>query len=102
DIGQLLELVVHAGELAFDFLRGAARGDVQVNAAVRRASASPHLGADSASHYAAGEQLGRPAGFGPFASNDRQHPAGRFVFRLREFAFVAIGNVLEHGPPVTV
>ena len=48
DVGQLLELVVHRRELLLDVLGRAARGDVEEDAAVRRAAAGLHLGVDRA------------------------------------------------------
>ena len=67
DVGQLLELVVHAGELADDVLPRVGQplldpGDVEEDAAVRTAPPLAHLAQDAAGDVVAGQQLGRPAG----------------------------------------
>ena len=64
EVGQLLELVIHARELALDVLLGVREllldpGDVEEHAAVRRAAAGLDLAVDAARHVIARQQLGR-------------------------------------------
>src|SRR6185437_14506323 len=66
EIGQLLELVVHAGQLLLDVLGGVRDllldpGDVEEDAAVRAAAAGAHLAPDAAGDVVAGQELGRAA-----------------------------------------
>ena len=63
DVGQLLELLVHRGELAADVL-GRQVADVEEDAAMRRSAALLDLGVDRPGDVVAGRQLRRPAGVG--------------------------------------
>ena len=67
EVGELLELVVHARQLAPDVRLGVGElfldpGDVEEDAAVRRSAAGLHLAVDAARHVVAREQLGRTPG----------------------------------------
>ena len=64
DVGQRLELVVHARQRLADVLGRPARGDVQEDAAVLGAAAGLHLGVDRAGHLVARQQVGRAAVLG--------------------------------------
>jgi hypothetical protein len=75
DVSQLLELVVHPGELADDLLGGPLRGDIEEDAAVGRASALDDLAADRSGDDVAGQQLGRAPGVGSLAGHDAGDPA---------------------------
>src|SRR5262249_47977788 len=62
--GELHELVVHAGELLLDVLPRVGHlfldpGDVEEDAAVRRAAPGLHLAVDAAGDVVAGQELGR-------------------------------------------
>ena len=66
DVRQLLELVVHARQLALDVLLGVRQPlldprDVEEHAAVRAAAALLDLAVDAARDVVARQQLGRPA-----------------------------------------
>ena len=65
DVGQLLELVIHARQLLLDVLGGVRQlfldpGDVEKHAAVRAAAAGFDFAHDAARHMIAGEQFRRP------------------------------------------
>ncbi len=67
EVGELLELVIHARQLAFDVLGGVRDffldpRDVEKHAAVRTAAAGLHLAHDAAGHVVAREQFGRALG----------------------------------------
>ncbi len=64
DIAELLELVIHAGQLFLDVLGRVWQffldpGDVEIHAAVRAATALAHFARDAARHVVAREQLRR-------------------------------------------
>ena len=66
DVGQLLELMIHARQLLLDVLRRVRNffldpRDVEEHAAVRAAAARLDFAIDAAGHVVAREQLGRPA-----------------------------------------
>ena len=63
DVGELLELLVHRGQLA-PHVVGRQVADVEEDAAVGRAAALPDLGVDRPRDVVAGRQLGRPPGVG--------------------------------------
>ena len=96
DIGQLLELVIHARQLFPDVLGGVRQArfdprDVQIDAAVRAAPARLDLVHDAAADVVAREQLRRPPrGFVPL----RVPPALLLV--VRRLRSVILGNVVEH------
>src|SRR5207249_1151393 len=58
---QLLELVVHRRQALLDVVGGAARVDVEEDAAVRAAAAGLHLGVDRPRDLVARQQIGRAA-----------------------------------------
>src|ERR1700733_2533960 len=95
-IGELLELVIHAGQLALDVLLGFGEvlldpGNVQKDAAVGGAASCLDLAIDAAGDVVAGEEFGRAAGI-PVSL--RVAPA--LLFRLRGLALVEIGDLVEH------
>src|SRR5581483_9397116 len=64
DIAELFELVIHAGQLATDMLRGVRQllldpGDVQKDAAMGATPTFAHLAHDAPRHVIAGQQLRR-------------------------------------------
>src|SRR5208337_5639773 len=64
DIGQLLELVIHAGQLLLNVLGGGGNtllnpGDVEKDAAVRRTASFAHLAPNATRHVIARQQLRR-------------------------------------------
>ena len=96
DVRQLLELVVHAGELLLDVLRAVGDallgpGDVQEDAAVRAAAPLAHLFHDLAGDVVAGQQLGRAA---RVLVPLRVLPA--LFLAVRRLPFVVVGDVVEH------
>ena len=65
DVGELLELMIHARELLLDVLGGVRKllldpGDVEKHAAVRAAAAGFDFAHDAARDMIAREQFGRP------------------------------------------
>ena len=98
EVGELLELVIHARQLAFDVLGGVRDlfldpRDVEEHAAVRAAAAGLDLALDAARHVVAREQFGRALGV--FIAL-RVTPA--FLGIGRGLRFVIVGNVVEHEP----
>ena len=91
DLGQLFELVIHRGELAFDEVRGPARSDVQEHAAVRRAASRTNFGANRARHDVARQKLGRPA-----RGLVALEPSIRLFHGIRGLGSKLLGNVLKH------
>ena len=96
EVGELLELVVHAGELALDVLLGLGDvlldpGDVEEDAAVRRAAAGFDFAVDAAGDVVAGEEFGRAA---RVLVALRVAPA--FFFVVGGLLFVEVGDVVEH------
>ena len=96
DVRQLLELVVHAGELLLDVLGPLGEalldpGDVEEDAAVRAAAPLAHLFHDLARHVVAGEELGRTARV--LVPLRVLPPLFLAVGRLR---FVVVRDVVEH------
>ncbi len=83
-IRQLLELVVHAGQLLLDVLGRAPRGDIEKHAAVRRAAAFANLAANRPGHHVARQQLRRPPRSRPLVGDRRRDPLVRFLFRSRQ------------------
>ena len=66
DVGELLELVIHAGQLFLDVLGRIGKlfldpGDVEKHAAVRAAAPFLHFAVDAAGHVIARQQLRRTA-----------------------------------------
>jgi hypothetical protein len=98
EVGELLELVIHARQLLFDVLRRIRDffldpGDVEEHSAVRAAAAGLHLAVDAARNVIAREQFRRALGV---LVALRVAPAFlRIGGRLR---FVIVGNVVEHEP----
>ena len=90
DVGQLLELLVHRGQLAADVV-GRQVADVEEHAAVGRAAALADLGVDRAGDVVAGRQLRRAAGVGRPAGAQRLDP-------FRGFG-VGRGVLVDGGPP---
>ncbi|GAA3047029.1 hypothetical protein GCM10020000_28850 [Streptomyces olivoverticillatus] len=93
DVRELLELVVHRGQLAPDLLGGHPGGDVQEHPAVRGAAPGLDLGVDGAGHLVAREQLGRAAvvvGVGV--------PAVALVLGLGVLLPEDVRDVVEHEP----
>src|SRR5438105_2889099 len=60
-VSKLLELMVHARELALDGFRIALVGDIQKHAAVRTPPTGQRLSPDSARHHVARQQVWRPS-----------------------------------------
>ena len=93
---ELLELVVHARQLAADVIRGVREllldpRDVEVDAAVRCAAAFADLAHDGARDVIAGEELGRPPGvLVPLGV------APAFLGVVSRLAPVVVGDVVEH------
>src|SRR5687767_1694304 len=88
DVGQLFELVVHAGEFLLDFFGRAARRDIEEDAAMWRAAPLADFAADGTGDHVASEQLRRTACVGSAAGNDGLDPAGRLFLSLREFTAI--------------
>ena len=96
DIRELLELVVHAGQLFLDVLGGVRKfffdpGDVEEHAAVRAAAAFVHFALDAAGHVVAREQFGRTA---RVLVALRVTPA--FFFGVGGLVHVERRNIVEH------
>ena len=110
DVGELLELVVHAGKLLDDVLPGIGQlaldpGDVEKDSPMGTASALANLSQDAASHVIAGEQLGRPPGVLVALGI-----APAFFLVVRGLAPIVLGDIVEHealalrvqqNPPLT-
>ena len=98
EVGKLLELVVHAGQLFLDVL-GPVRdprldpGDVEEHAAVRTAPAGFDLPHDAAAHVVACQQLRRPPG-GLVALG----VAPALFLVVRGLRSIILGDLLEHEP----
>ena len=90
-LGQLLELVVHGGELLLDVVGGPVARDVEEGAAVGAAPSLFHLVEDGACHHVAGQQLRRPARLHVPA-----HPAVRLFLGIGRLRGEARGDVVEH------
>ena len=99
DVGQLLELVIHARQLFLDVLGRVGDlfldpGNIEKHAAVRAAAAGLHLAHDAAGDVIARQQLRRAAGV--FVAL-RVAPA--FFFVVGGLASVVFGDVVEHEAP---
>src|SRR5579871_2583087 len=96
DIGQLLELMVHAGQLALDVLNGIGKffldpRDIEVDAAVRAAAPGLDFAVDAAGHVIASEEFRRPASV---LITLRIAPALFGV--VGGLVAVVLGNIVEH------
>ena len=96
DVGELLELVVHARQLLADvfFRVGQPRldpRDVEEDAAVRAAAPRLHLAHDAARDVVACEQLGRPA-----RVRVSLRVPEALVFVVRGLRAIQVGDVVEH------
>jgi len=99
DVRQLLELVVHAGQLLLDVIGRAARRDIEENTAVWTTTSLANLSANGPRHDVAREQFGRPTRRRTLAGGHRRNPAIGFLFSFRELALKHFGDVIEHEPP---
>ena len=97
DVGQLLELVVHRGQLAADEL-GRQVADVEEDAAVGRAAALLDLGVDRPGDVVAGRQLRRPPGVGLAAGAEGLDPVLRLVVGGGVLLAPVLGQVAPHEP----
>ena len=96
EIAQLFELVVHAGELAFDDIGAVGQalfdpGDIEENAAMRAAAPFTYFALNAAGDVVARQEFGRAASF--FIAL-RVAPA--FFFVVGGLAFVERRNIVEH------
>ncbi len=96
EVGQLLELVIHAGQLFLDVLDRAGNlfldpGDVEEHAAMRAPAAGLHFAVDAAGHVIAREQFRRTTG--AFIAL-RIAPA--FLFVVGRLALIIVRNIVEH------
>ena len=96
DIGQLFELVVHAGQLAFDMFCGFGNmllnpRNIQKHAAMGTSPPCLHLTIDAAGYVVPREQLRRTPGV---LIALRVAPA--FFFGICGLRFVKVRNVIEH------
>src|SRR5262249_45232820 len=91
DVGQLLELVIHRGQPLPDVVGRPAAGDVEEDAAVRRAAARLDLGVDGPRHLVARQQV-RGA---PVVLLVRV-PALGFLDVVGGLALEVLGDVVEH------
>jgi hypothetical protein len=97
-IGKLFELVIHAGELALDVLRCFRHafldpGNIEEDAAMRRATACLDFAIDAPRNMISREQFRRT----PRILIPLRIPPS-FFFRVRSLLFVEVRNVVEHEP----
>src|SRR6476660_10643579 len=98
DVGELLELVVHARKLLDDVLPGARQlaldpGDIEKDAPMRAATAFANLAEDASSDVIPGKQLRRAAG----ALVSLGIAPSLFLI-VCGLASVVLRNVVEHEP----
>ena len=97
DVGELLELLVHRGQLAPDGL-GREVADVEEDAAVGRSPALLDLGVDGPRDVVAGRQLRRAAGVGLATLGQRGHPAGGLLVGRGVLGPAIVGEIGPHEP----
>ena len=95
DVGELLELLVHRGQLAPDVVRREV-ADVEVHAAVRRAASLADLGVDGPGDVVPGRQLRWPASVGLASLRQGRDPAGRLLVGRGVLGAAVLGQVLPH------
>ncbi len=96
DIGQLLELVIHAGQLLFDMFGGIRNllfdpGDVEEHAPVRASTSFPYFTSNAAGHVVAGQQFGRAPGILITLG-----VTPTFFLGIGRLVYIKRRNVLEH------
>ena len=96
EVGELLELVIHAGQLALDVFFGFGQAlfyprDVEIDAAVGCAASGFDFAIDAAGNVVASKELRRAAGV---LIALRVAPA--FVFVVRGLSLVVVGDIVEH------
>ncbi len=96
DIRELLELVIHAGQLSLDVLRCVRQtvldpGDIEKNAAVRSSPPFANLPHNAARHVIAGKQFRRTARV-PVTLRI----APTFLFVIRRLRSIILRDVIEH------
>src|SRR5262245_30803166 len=91
EVSKLLELMVHARELALDGFRIALVGDIQKHAAVRTAPTGEHLSPDSARHDVTRQQVWRPSRI-PVALQ----PAFGFLWGISRLGGEHLRDIAEH------
>ncbi len=97
DVGELLELLVHRGQLAPHVLGGQV-ADVEEDAAMRRAAALLDLGVDRPRDVVPGRELGRPPRVGLAALRERGDPCRGLVVGRGVLGAAVLGEVFPHEP----
>src|SRR5215469_1672605 len=96
DVGELFELVIHAGQLLPDILLGVGNfsfdpRNIEVDATVRTATPFPDLAHDASRDVITGEQFRRTAGVSIALGI-----APSFFFAVRSLGAIIFWNVVEH------
>ena len=95
DVGELLELLVHRGQLAPDVI-GRQVADVEEHPAVRRAPTLADLGVDRPRDVVPRRQLGRPAGVGLAGGAQGLDPGPGLLVGRRVLVAAVLREVVPH------